>query len=184
MNKRWIFLDRDGTIIAEKNYLHDPAQVEILPDVTDGLFKLQKAGYKFVVLTNQSGIGRGYYDEKDMNAVHERLKMLLSAKGVSIDGFFHCPHRPDEDCYCRKPKTGLALQACKALGFSLADVACVIGDKKCDLDFAQNLGVPSILVMTGYGAKEFAKGIRGLYNVKDMNEAANRILEMDGVLHG
>lgn len=184
MNKRWIFLDRDGTIIVEKNYLHDPDEVELLPGTAEGLLKLQKAGYKLVVLTNQSGIGRGYYREKDMNNVHERIKAILLSEGISIDGFFYCPHRPDENCSCRKPKTGLALLACEVLGFSLADVACVIGDKKCDIDFARNLGVPSILVMTGYGAGEFAKDVRGLYNVKDLSEAADKILETDGVLYG
>jgi len=184
MSKRWILLDRDGTVIAEKHYLHDPAEVEILPGVVEGLLKLQKAGYKFVVLTNQSGIGRGYYSKEDMDAVHLRIAGLLAARGVLVSGFFHCPHRPDENCGCRKPKTGLAKQAMKSLGFSLAEVSCVAGDKKCDVDFASNLGVPSVLVMTGYGADEFAKGVRGLYNVIDMKEAAEIIIGMDGALRG
>lgn len=184
MSKRWLLLDRDGTLIAEKHYLHDPAQVEVLPGVLEGLLRLRKAGYKFAVLTNQSGIGRGYYSKADMDAVHRRLAGLLAAGGVGIEGFFYCPHRPEENCGCRKPKTGLAEQAMKSLGFGQAEVSCVIGDKKCDMDFAGSLGVPSVLVMTGYGAEEFAKGVRGLYNVRDMKEAAEIIIGMDGVLRG
>lgn len=88
MSRRWLLLDRDGTLIAEKHYLHDPAQVEVLPGVLEGLLRLRKAGYKFAVLTNQSGIGRGYYSKADMDAVHRRLAGLLAAGGVGIEGFF------------------------------------------------------------------------------------------------
>jgi D-glycero-D-manno-heptose 1,7-bisphosphate phosphatase len=180
MTKNWIFLDRDGTIIVEKNYLHDPNKVEILPGVVKGLLRLQNAGFKFVVCTNQSGIGRGYYGLREMDAVHKRIVKLLSADGIKIEAFFCCPHRPDENCECRKPKTGLAIQAAKELGFSLGEVLCVIGDKKCDVNFADNLKIPSVLVMTGYGAGEFAKGVRGLYNVDDMYEAAEKLIKVDG----
>ncbi|MCE5202234.1 MAG: HAD family hydrolase [Synergistaceae bacterium] len=178
--KKWIILDRDGTIIAEKGYLHDPDEVEILPGVIEGLTKLKEAGYKLIVLTNQSGIGRGYYSENDMEAVHSRISALLSEQGIEIAGYYHCPHTPDDGCGCRKPKTGLAGEAANELGFDLVEIACVIGDKRCDVELARNLGVPSILVKTGYGAEEYAEGVCALHTVQNLNEAAEIVLNVDG----
>ena len=104
---KYIILDRDGTLIEEKNYLHDPDQVSLLPGVIEGLKKLASAGYKFIVLTNQSGIGRGYFKESDMFAVNERLSFILSSEGIEITKFYYCPHKPEEGCRCRKPKPGM-----------------------------------------------------------------------------
>ena len=180
-----VILDRDGVINFDSDhFVKSAAEWKAIPGSLEAIARLNQAGFKVVVATNQSGIGRGYYSKADMDAVHRRLAGLLAAGGVGIEGFFYCPHRPEENCGCRKPKTGLAEQAMKSLGFGKAEVACVIGDKKCDMDFAGSLGVPSVLVMTGYGAEEFAKGVRGLYNVRDMKEAAEIIIGMDGVLRG
>lgn len=174
--RKWIILDRDGTLIAEKNYLHDPGCVEVLPGVYDGLSLLASAGFRFIIVTNQSGIGRGYYTESEMKAVHKHLSSLLKTKGITIEGFYHCPHRPEEGCECRKPKTGLIKQAENYLGFTDNDIACVIGDKKLDIELAQNIGVPSVLVMTGYGAEEYKNGVRGTFNADDMKAAAEKII--------
>lgn len=180
MIKNWIFLDRDGTLIIDKHYLHNPDEVEIIPGVISGLIKLKNAGYRFVITTNQSGVGRGYYGINEVNSVNERISYLLDQSGISIEGFFTCPHKPDEGCECRKPETGLAIQAAKVLNFSLSEVGYVIGDKKLDMDFAVKLGAQSVLVMTGYGAEEFAKGVRGFYNVGNIDEAADVILNIGG----
>ena len=175
--KKWLIMDRDGTLIEDRDYLHDPEEVVIFPEVISGLSKLGKSGYKFVVVTNQSGIGRGYYTESDMNAVNARISFLLMEYGIEIAGYYHCPHVPEYGCGCRKPRTGLLYSAAAALGFKLGDIAYVIGDKKSDVELAENIGVPSILVKTGYGAKEYANGACPSFAVQDFDEAANIILK-------
>jgi histidinol-phosphate phosphatase family protein len=149
----FVLLDRDGTLIEEKNYLHDPNEVVLLPGVIEGLSLLQKAGFGLVVVTNQSGIGRGYYDEQSMHKVNGRMVALLREQGIVLDGIFFCPHAPDAGCACRKPAPGMAMQAARELAFSL-DSACVIGDKMSDIDMALGVGADAILVRTGYGREE------------------------------
>lgn len=178
--KRWIILDRDGTVIEDKNYLSDPGGAELLPNAAEGLSKLAEAGYKFVVVTNQSGVGRGYYRESDMNAVNSRVKELLEEKGVTIEGFYCCTHRPDENCGCRKPKGGLAELAASELGFELRDVLCVIGDKESDIKLADNIGAKSVLVMTGYGKSEAESGVGADIRACDLKDAARIIIERFG----
>ncbi len=159
--KRWIILDRDGTLIKDKHYLRAPDGAELAEGAAEGLKSLASRGYRFVVLTNQSGIGRGYFTEDEMRAVHRRVDEMLAREGVRIEGWFHCPHRPEENCSCRKPATGLADEACRALGFSRGDIACVIGDKKSDADLAHALGVPSVLISPNPGADGSAWETRG-----------------------
>lgn len=151
----FILLDRDGTLIEERHYLSDPGGVVLLPGVVDGLRALRAEGFALVVATNQAGVGRGLFSEEQVAAVHARLSELLAAQGARLDGIFYCPHHPDAGCDCRKPATGLARQAAAALGPGAAPVA-VVGDKRCDIDLARALGVPGILVTTGYGASELA----------------------------
>ncbi|MBN2450480.1 MAG: HAD family hydrolase [Lentisphaeria bacterium] len=144
------FLDRDGTLIVEKNYLADPAGVELLPGVPAGLRRLRELGYALVVVTNQSGVGRGYFRAADVEAVHGRLRELLAAEGVRLDGIYWCPHRPEEGCRCRKPAPGLIEQACRDAGWDLRR-SVVIGDKACDIEQGKACGLRTILVTTGYG---------------------------------
>ena len=179
-DRKWIILDRDGTLIVDKGYLHDPEEVKVFPEVVEGLSRLKEHGYKFIVITNQSGIGRGYYSERDMEAVHSKISSILIEHGIEISGYYHCPHVPNEDCKCRKPKSGLVSKAAAEIGFNFVEIACVIGDKKCDLELAENIRVPSILVMTGYGAREYAEGVRALYTAQDFNEAAEIVLKVNG----
>ncbi|MGD9639814.1 MAG: D-glycero-alpha-D-manno-heptose-1,7-bisphosphate 7-phosphatase, partial [Synergistaceae bacterium] len=150
-NNKFIILDRDGTIIQDKNYLHDPDQVFLLPGVVKGLKKLSHKGFKFIVLTNQSGIGRGYFKESDMFLVNDRLSAILSEEGIRITRFYYCPHKPEEECRCRKPRLGMVHDACSELGLTIEDICCVIGDKKSDVELADNIGAASVLVLTGYG---------------------------------
>jgi len=109
-----IFLDRDGTLNAEVNYLHRPEDLQLLPGVPGALRRLKEAGYKLVVVTNQAGVARGYYKEADVDALHRYLNEILAAEGAEIDAFFYCPHHPEHgigayktNCRCRKPGTGL-----------------------------------------------------------------------------
>ena len=182
MNKRkkWVILDRDGTLIAEKHYLYDPEKVEIIPGVIDGLFKLIEYGYKLIVVTNQSGIGRGYYNKRDMDAVNSKISALLGKHKIEISGYYYCPHIPDAGCNCRKPEIGLVLKASKELHIDLSEIVCVIGDKRSDIGLAENIGVPSILVLTGHGPTEYSEGLESSYIVQDLNEASKIALKLNG----
>lgn len=151
--RRFVMLDRDGTIIAERHYLSHPDQVELLPGSASGLRTMRDLGCGLLVLTNQSGIGRGYFDVGMLVRVHDRMKELLAAEGVELDGIYYCPHTPEQGCDCRKPATGLALLAAAEHGFDPA-MGFVVGDKRCDVDLGRNIGARSILVRTGYGNDE------------------------------
>lgn len=156
MNKRYVLLDRDGTIIVDKHYLHDPDGVELLPGAAEGLRRIQDLGFGLAVLTNQSGVGRGYYDVESINACNDRMKELLTPHGVVIDGVYYCPHAPEDSCQCRKPATGMMEQAARELDFEPSE-SYMIGDKKADMGVGRNTGATTILVRTGKGADQEAK---------------------------
>ena len=174
-----VFLDRDGTVIFEKPgvYLADPKKVILYKNTLAGLKKLYKAGYKLFIVSNQSGIGRGYFDEDTMLTV--MAAMLKKLKGIKIEGIAYCPHAPTEKCNCRKPLPKMGVQIIK--GYKLNPKKCfMIGDKKSDMQFAKNVGVEGILVLTGNGRKQAKKYKTELKNFKhcaDLNGAANYILE-------
>ncbi|WP_285905536.1 D-glycero-alpha-D-manno-heptose-1,7-bisphosphate 7-phosphatase [Pseudodesulfovibrio pelocollis] len=151
-----ILLDRDGTIIADKHYLSDPAGVELLSGAVQGLRRMRGLGRRLAVLTNQSGVGRGYYDEASVRACNARMAELLSAHGVELDGIFYCPHAPEDACGCRKPAPGLMEQAVAALGFDPRR-AVVVGDKDVDMLLGRAVGATTILVRTGKGADHEAR---------------------------
>lgn len=167
------FLDRDGTIIREREYLSDPAQVELLPGAARALRALRDAGYALVVVTNQSGIARGLYALEDYHAVDRRFRDLLVAQGAAPDAVYFCPHHPDFSgpCACRKPGTALYLQAAEELGLDLAR-SIWIGDRVSDVAAAATLGGRAILVRTGYGAAEETRAPAGVHVVNDLPEAA------------
>lgn len=149
------FVDRDGTIIREREYLGDPVGVELLPGAADGLRTLQTAGYLLVIVSNQSGIARGYYDETAYQAVQARLVDLLGREGVTVAGSYHCPHHPDFSglCACRKPAAGLFREAIRDLGIDPRR-SIFVGDRLRDVAPARELGGRAFLVRTGYGGGE------------------------------
>ncbi|MBN2751382.1 MAG: D-glycero-beta-D-manno-heptose 1,7-bisphosphate 7-phosphatase [Rhodospirillaceae bacterium] len=147
------FLDRDGTVNVERNYLSDPDEVVLLPGVIDGLKRLRGLGYALVVLTNQSGVARGYFDETRLAEIHDRLRSLLAAEAVILDGIYVCPHGPDDACDCRKPKAGLARRAAAELGLDLTR-SVMIGDKIADVGLGLEIGARTVLVRTGHGVQE------------------------------
>ena len=150
--QRFVVLDRDGTIIVEREYLSDPRQVELIPGAASGLRQLSEMGLGLVVITNQSAVGRGFFDQLRLDLIHQRLRELLHAEGVYLDGIYVCPHMPEDNCLCRKPKTGLLELAAKELGFN-PQASFVIGDKACDIELGQRAGATTFLVLTGYGAQ-------------------------------
>lgn len=149
------FVDRDGTIIRETEYLSDPCGVELLPGAVEGLRALNGAGYAVVVVSNQSGIARGLYDEAAYHAVQRRLIGLLAAHAVPVAGSYHCPHHPDFSgaCECRKPATGLFQRAVQEHALDPAR-SVFIGDRLRDIEAARELGGRAFLVRTGYGQEE------------------------------
>jgi D-glycero-D-manno-heptose 1,7-bisphosphate phosphatase len=151
--RRFVLLDRDGTVIADKHYLSDPAGVELLPGAAEGLRRLADLGLGLVLVSNQSGVGRGYFSEDAMRAVNARLGALLADHSIFLDGIYSCPHTPEADCDCRKPRPGLALQAAVELGFD-PKAGFMVGDKACDIELGRQVGAVTILVRTGKGARE------------------------------
>jgi D-glycero-D-manno-heptose 1,7-bisphosphate phosphatase len=149
------FVDRDGTLIVERHYLDDPDRVELLPGAAQGLARLRDLGYLLLVVTNQSGLSRGYFDHQRLDAIHVRLQDLLQAHGVQLDGIYVCPHLPEHDCRCRKPRPGLIEAAAARHRFD-ARQSIVVGDKPCDIDLGHAVGARTFLVRTGYGSSHAA----------------------------
>ena len=150
---RAVFLDRDGTIIEDKDYLSDPEQVVILPGAASALSRLQDAGFKLFIVSNQSGIGRGYYTMEDMHRVNARLLEELGRHGVRIEKIYFAPEAPEQPSRGRKPSPQFLFDARNEFGIDLSE-SYMIGDKLTDLECGWNAGVKkSILVRTGYGAE-------------------------------
>ncbi len=180
--RRFVVLDRDGTIIVERQYLSDPRQVELIPGAASGLRQLNEMGLGLVVITNQSAVGRGFFDTARLDLIHQRLRELLEAAGVPLDGIYVCLHRPEDDCLCRKPRPGLLESAAQELDFD-PQSCFVIGDKVCDIELGQRVGATTFLVRTGYGAQVAAENtVTADYVVDDVWDAAQvieRLLSVD-----
>ncbi|WP_457568891.1 D-glycero-alpha-D-manno-heptose-1,7-bisphosphate 7-phosphatase [Desulfurobacterium sp.] len=155
-----VFLDRDNTLIEDDGYIHEPEKVKLLSGVGEGLKLLKEAGFLLIVISNQSGIGRGYFKEEDFHAVNKKLNQLLERYNVQIDDFFFCPHKPDEGCSCRKPEIGLFLRAAEKWNINLKE-SFMIGDKISDVEAGNRAGCKeSYLVKKGEFLK-IAKLITG-----------------------
>jgi D-glycero-D-manno-heptose 1,7-bisphosphate phosphatase len=148
-----VFLDRDGTLVVEVGYLSDPEDIALLPGVPQGLRELQSAGRALVVVSNQSGVGRGLFPSSRVYAAMARLRRLLRAHDIELDAIYFCPHRPDAGCACRKPGTELLERAAEDLDLDLRRSA-MVGDKRLDAATGHNAGALGLLVRTGYGRDE------------------------------
>jgi D-glycero-D-manno-heptose 1,7-bisphosphate phosphatase len=148
-----VILDRDGVINQDSDaYIKSPEEWIPLPGSPEAIARLNRAGYRVVVATNQSGVARGYYDLETLEAIHRKMEQTLASVGATLDGIFFCPHGPDDGCHCRKPKPGLLQQISAALEQDLTGVP-VIGDSLRDLQSAAAVGARGILVLTGKGTK-------------------------------
>lgn len=150
MHRKLAILDRDGTIIEEKPYLSDPDQVELLPGAAEALRLLREMGMTVVVATNQSGVGRGYFDLHTLDLIHQRMSDLLETAGSLVDRIYFCPHHPDYGCSCRKPSPGMARQAAEDFNLDLSS-AVVIGDLPSDITLGERIEALTFLVRTGHG---------------------------------
>lgn len=150
-----VFIDRDGTLIQEREYLSDPEGVSLVPGVPRALKDLRAAGYALVVVTNQSGIARGLYTEEEYRAVAERIDRELADAGTGVDATYYCPHHPEASgpCACRKPGTEMHRRAARDLGL-VVERSWYVGDKVKDVLPARSLGGEGILVRTGFGAEQ------------------------------
>lgn len=158
--KRAVFVDRDGAICKEVGYMSEPSQFELLPGAAHAIGILNRSGLKTIVVTNQSGIARGYFSEDQLAAIHRHMTGLLGESGAHLDGIYYCPHHPQGTidsytitCDCRKPAPGLLRRAAFEHGLELSR-SYLIGDKITDMECARRAGMKGILVLTGYGALE------------------------------
>jgi len=184
--KKAIFLDRDGTINVEVQYLCDVKDFQFIPGVPYALKRLKDAGYLLVVVTNQSGIGRGYYDEAALHAIHDHMHADLAIYGASIDACYFCPHHPEhatgdylKECSCRKPLPGMLQQAALDLDIDLS-ASYMIGDKLADVEAGINAGCTPIMVLTGYGSAHVVDIPEGVKAYPDLLLAVDAILAPDG----
>ncbi len=142
---RAVFLDRDGTLIHDAGYIRDPLQVRLLPGAASGLTRLHQAGFRLVMVSNQSGIGRGMITPAEAEAVHDRLVACLAEHGIQLDAAHYCPHLPEEGCACRKPSPALLLSAARELGIDPGR-SWMIGDKESDVAAGRQAGCRTVLL--------------------------------------
>ena len=163
-----VFLDRDGTLIEEVGYLDRVDRVALYPWSTDAVRALNRAGFRVVVVSNQSGVARGFFTESVVEEVHRHIEARLAAGGAHVDAYYYCPHHPDgkvsayaRRCDCRKPARGLVDRAERELGIEPAR-SFVVGDRWLDVALARAVGARGVLVRTGYGATEEPRPLEGL----------------------
>jgi len=186
-----VFLDRDGTINEEVGYLSRLEQIKLFPATFEAIRMINESGMKAVVVTNQSGVARGFFDEDFIDTVHNRINEMLREKDAFIDRFYYCPHHPTEgndhylqSCNCRKPKPGMLIKASEELDIDLSR-SYMVGDAAKDIELAESVGAKGILVKTGYGKKVISSdlpvparqtGIKPSYIAEDILDAINWIM--------
>jgi D-glycero-D-manno-heptose 1,7-bisphosphate phosphatase len=182
-----VFLDRDGTINEQMGYINHIDRFHLLEGVTDAIRRLNIAGIPVVVVTNQSGLARGYFPESLLQEVHQKMELLLADGNAHVDGIYVCPHHPEArearfriDCDCRKPKNGLFVRAAREMELDLAN-SYVVGDRWSDLKAAVSCGARGILVLTGYGRGDYEyigprQQIQPHYVAENLQEAVDWIL--------
>jgi D-glycero-D-manno-heptose 1,7-bisphosphate phosphatase len=183
-----VFLDRDGVLTEEVDYLSDVSQLRFIPDSARAVHLLNATEMKVIIITNQSGVARGYFSEMVISEIHQEMKKQLSAEKAFIDAVYYCPHHPEGaveqyaiKCDCRKPGLGMLTQATEDYGIDLKH-SYLVGDKLSDVECAQKAGMSGILVLTGYGKearKMIADGssVRPIYIARNLYEAAQWIIE-------
>ncbi len=188
---RAIFLDRDGTVSYEVGYVNHPSRYDIMPGSAEAIRKINQSDFLAVLVTNQAGVARGYFKEELIMKVHAKLKKLLSEKNAFLDAIYYCPHHPEvgespyrKNCDCRKPKPGLLQKAEKDLHIDLSR-SYIIGDSIKDIETGFRVGMPGVLVLTGYGKGEYEYhsskwSVRPIHIADNLTAAVNWILSREG----
>lgn len=183
-----VFLDRDGTVNEQMGYINHISRFHLLPNAAQAIRMLNEKNIPVVVVSNQSGLARGYFPVELLNAVHEKMNGLLAEEGASLDGVYYCPHHPEAkeeihrlDCSCRKPKTGMLLQAAEELDLDLSK-SFLVGDRWSDVKCAINAGCTPVLVLTGYGRGDQlyigpGQEVQPSFTAEDLLEAVEWILQ-------
>jgi histidinol-phosphate phosphatase family protein len=182
-----VFLDRDGTIIEEVGYLDSLEKLILFPHTAEAIRTINESGMRAVVITNQSGVTRGYFKEDFVRTVHRHIEKTLREKGAVIDGFYYCPHKPMEgdgessaSCTCRKPEPGMLIRAAEEMDIDLTR-SYVVGDTEKDIILADKVGAKGILVRTGYGSETekeiIGRKIKPAYIADDILVAVRWIIE-------
>lgn len=188
--QRAIFLDRDGTVSYEVGYVNHPSRYDIMPGTVEAIRKINQSEFLAIVVTNQAGVARGYFQEGLILEIHEKLRKLLSDKGAFLDAIYYCPHHPEvgdpayrKECDCRKPKPGLLQKAQQDLQIDLTR-SYIIGDSIKDVEAGHRVGMPGILVLTGYGRGEQEYhsskwSVRPIHIADDLKAAVDWILSRE-----
>lgn len=183
--KRAVFLDRDGTINVEREYLFRPEDFHFVPGAPEAIRLFREAGFLVVVVTNQSGIGRGYYDEAAVQELHRHMDSELALAGTAVDAYYYCPHHPTAgngiylmECTCRKPLPGMLHQAAADLQIDLSH-SWMIGDKLADVEAGHRAGCMAALVLTGYGVQDQVLLPPGVAVYDDILSAARAITALE-----
>lgn len=177
---RAVFMDRDGTINREVGHVNRLEKFELLPRAAEAIRRLNARGFKAVIVTNQSGVARGYFTEDFIRVLHRELEAQLAREGARLDGVYYCPHIPGTDCGCRKPAPGLLLKAAAELDIDLGR-SYVVGDKQVDVELAHRVSAAGILVLTGYAGQEPGRDpaqppVRPDYVARDLLDAVDWVL--------
>lgn len=176
MTNQTVFLDRDDTISRDIPYCSRPEDFELLPAAGEGVKLLNDADFRIVIITNQSGIARGYFSEEMLGKIHQKMRDDLAQYGAHIDAIYFCPHHPDDNCDCRKPKPKLVYQAVKKLAIDLKR-SYVIGDRLTDLELARNIGCKSAIIPSAPGKAELENSsISPDYAAPDFISAAKWVI--------
>jgi D-glycero-D-manno-heptose 1,7-bisphosphate phosphatase len=173
-----VFLDRDGTLIEHVEYLHDPEQLKIIPGVLEAIKKLREGGYRIVMVTNQPGIGIGYFTKEDFFKVNRAFLRQASKAGVMIDRIYFCPHNQADGCSCRKPEPGMLVRAVQDLNIDIAK-SYIVGDATTDIEVGRRIGCKTVLVKTGIGGSDKTFAAKPDLEVDDLAQAALKILSSE-----
>ena len=175
MRNRAVFLDRDGVVIEEVHYLSDPRKLKLIPGAARAIASLREAGFKVIIVSNQSGVGRGYLTLATLKRIHQKLARELKAKGARLDALYYCPHAPEKRCACRKPKLEMLRRARRRFSLDFKS-SCFVGDTTTDLKTARDAGCKALLVRTGKAGKDGMFKIKPQRTFADIARAAEWII--------
>lgn len=170
-----VFLDRDGTVNLEVGYLSDSRRFALYPEAGEAIRTLNRLGVRVVLVSNQSGVGRGYFPREAVEKVNAELERCLEEEGAHLDALYWCGHTPEDRCHCRKPEPGHVRRAESELGIDPTQ-SYVVGDRESDLELARQVGARSILVLTGYGRETFESGATADYVAHGLRDAVEWIV--------